>query len=168
MRDHEIDGFRRHEIGGKHQIAFIFPVFFIDQYHHAAGAQFSDDLFGAGYRHCSSSYDAWPNLLRVGIGGLRCSPYLRTVARLGHLSLPLATVLPGVVSETKTETSSTNIPRISGNFLITCYFKGFSACRPEIRQLCGTDAAAGPGKRRFPDPAHAAAAKRAPPALQRA
>ena len=38
MRDHEIDGFRRHEIGGKHQIAFIFPVFFIDQYHHAAGA----------------------------------------------------------------------------------------------------------------------------------
>ena len=49
MRDHEIDGFRRDEIGGKHQVAFIFAVFFIDQYHHAAGAQFSDDLFGAGY-----------------------------------------------------------------------------------------------------------------------
>ncbi|MEG2963106.1 MAG: hypothetical protein RR860_10505, partial [Janthinobacterium sp.] len=64
--------------------------------------------------------------------------------------------------------SSANIPRISGNFLITCYFKGFGACRPEIRQLCGMGAAACPTKRRFLDPAHTATAKRAPPALQRA
>ncbi|UQV45066.1 hypothetical protein KIV45_25645 [Janthinobacterium lividum] len=71
-------------------------------------------------------------------------------------------------TETESETSSANIPRISGNFLITCYFKGFGACRPEIRQLCGKDAASGPTTRRFHDPAQTAAAKRAPPALQRA
>ena len=37
------------------------------------------------------------NLLRVGTGGLRCSPYLRTGALLSHLSLPLAMVLLGIV-----------------------------------------------------------------------
>jgi hypothetical protein len=46
--DHEIDGFRRHEVRREHQVAFVFPVFFIDQDHHAAGAQFGDDFFGAG------------------------------------------------------------------------------------------------------------------------
>jgi hypothetical protein len=43
--------------------------------------------------------DARQNLLRVGIGGLRCSPYLGTAALLSHLSLPLATVLSGVVDD---------------------------------------------------------------------
>ncbi|MEM8518547.1 hypothetical protein RCH05_003106 [Janthinobacterium sp. CAN_S7] len=68
----------------------------------------------------------------------------------------------------KTATWSAKIPRICRNFLIVCYFKGFSACRPEIRQLCGMRAAACPTKRQLPDPAQTKAAKRAPPALQRA
>jgi hypothetical protein len=69
--------------------------------------------------------------------------------------------------KTETETSRANIPRISGNFLITCYFKGFGACRPEIRQRRHTDTTRAT-KRRFLDPAQTAAAKRAPPALRRA
>jgi len=36
------------------------------------------------------------NLLRVVLCGRRCSPYLRTAALLGHKSLPLATIFPGI------------------------------------------------------------------------
>ncbi|MEG0881451.1 MAG: hypothetical protein RSH52_09325 [Janthinobacterium sp.] len=92
---------------------------------------------------------------------------------VGRLAKPAArrfcrALLVKLKTETEIETSSANIPRISGNFLITCYFKGFSACRPEIRQVGGTDAAVCPGTLRFPDPAHTATPKRAPPVLQRA
>src|SRR5450830_1923524 len=51
MLDHEIDGFRGHKISGQHQITFIFPIFFIDQDHHAASAQFGDDFFCCCDRH---------------------------------------------------------------------------------------------------------------------
>ena len=51
MLDHEVDGFWRDEIGGEHQVAFIFAVFLINQNDHAASAQFGDNFFGAGNRH---------------------------------------------------------------------------------------------------------------------
>ena len=43
--------------------------------------------------------NTYQNLLRVGICGLRCSPYVRTVALLRHNSLPLATVLLGILKD---------------------------------------------------------------------
>src|SRR5690606_27629621 len=47
VRDHEIDGLGSDVIGGQHQIALVFAIFFIDQNDHAARAQLGDD-FGDG------------------------------------------------------------------------------------------------------------------------
>ncbi len=38
MLGHEIDRFRRDKFGGQGQVAFVFPVFIIDNNNHAAGA----------------------------------------------------------------------------------------------------------------------------------
>ena len=50
VRNHEIDGFRRDMLGGEHQIAFVFPIFFIDQNNHAPGAHLGDDFLNRSDR----------------------------------------------------------------------------------------------------------------------
>ena len=42
---HEIDGFWRHVVGGQHQVAFVFAVFFIDQDDDLAGGHVGHDVF---------------------------------------------------------------------------------------------------------------------------
>src|SRR3546814_5335694 len=44
VRNHEIDGLGRDELGGHDQVAFVFAVFFVDQDDDTPGAQFGDDL----------------------------------------------------------------------------------------------------------------------------
>jgi len=51
MADHEIDRFRCDEVGGKHQVAFVFTVLFVDENDHAPCAQLGNDFLGAGDRH---------------------------------------------------------------------------------------------------------------------
>ena len=48
---HEIDGLGRHMLGGDHQIAFVFTVFFVDKNHHAPGAHVGHDVFNRGNGH---------------------------------------------------------------------------------------------------------------------
>ena len=45
---HEVDPFRRSELRRDHQVAFVFPVFIVDQDEHAALAGFLDQLLGRG------------------------------------------------------------------------------------------------------------------------
>ena len=53
---HEVDGLGAHVVGGEHQVAFVFAVFFVDQDHHAASAQLGHDVFnrgdGYGFQSC--------------------------------------------------------------------------------------------------------------------
>ncbi len=42
---HEVDGLGRHVVGGQHQVAFVFAVFFVDQDDHAPGAHVGHDVF---------------------------------------------------------------------------------------------------------------------------
>ena len=44
VRDHEVDRFRRHVVGGEDDVALVFAVFVIDQHDHAPGADFLDDF----------------------------------------------------------------------------------------------------------------------------
>ena len=41
---HEVDRLGRDVFGGEHQVAFVLAVFLVDEDHHAAGAQFGDEL----------------------------------------------------------------------------------------------------------------------------
>ena len=45
MRNHEVDRFRRDVFGSDDDIAFVFPIFFVNQNDHAPGAHFGDDFF---------------------------------------------------------------------------------------------------------------------------
>ncbi|MCY1547633.1 hypothetical protein D9M68_837020 [compost metagenome] len=45
---HEVDGFRRHVVGGEHQVALVFTVFLVDEDHDATGAHVGDDVFHQG------------------------------------------------------------------------------------------------------------------------
>ena len=53
---HEVDGLSAHVVGGEHQVAFVFAVFFVNQDDHATGAQFGHDVFnrgdGGGFQSC--------------------------------------------------------------------------------------------------------------------
>jgi hypothetical protein len=42
---HEIDGVWRDVLGGEHQVAFVFAVFFVHQNDHATGAHVGHDVF---------------------------------------------------------------------------------------------------------------------------
>ncbi len=53
---HEVDRFRRDEFGGDHEVALVFAVFFVDEYHHPAGFQFGDDLKCGGERHGGENF----------------------------------------------------------------------------------------------------------------
>jgi hypothetical protein len=44
MARHEVDAFGRHVVGGQDQVAFVFPVFLVDEDHHAASGEFGDQL----------------------------------------------------------------------------------------------------------------------------
>ena len=44
---HEVDGFRRHLVGGKDDIALVLTVLIINEHHHAAGSDFFEQ-FGDG------------------------------------------------------------------------------------------------------------------------
>ncbi|MCY1240971.1 hypothetical protein D3C81_1348990 [compost metagenome] len=48
---HEVDRFRRDEIGSQHQVAFILAVFLVDKDDHAAGTDVGNDVFGTGDCH---------------------------------------------------------------------------------------------------------------------
>ena len=48
MLGHEVDGFRRHVLGGHDEVALVFAVLFVDQDDHAARLQFGDDFSGGG------------------------------------------------------------------------------------------------------------------------
>ena len=61
VRDHEVDGFGRDELGGHDQVALVLAVFLIDQDDDAAGAQLGDDLGDRG--------DAVGFRLGIGQGG---------------------------------------------------------------------------------------------------
>ena len=41
---HEVDRFGGDVVGGEHQVAFVFPVFFVDQDHHATRGQLGHDF----------------------------------------------------------------------------------------------------------------------------
>ncbi len=46
MLGHEIDRLGGNELGGHHQIAFVFPVFGINQHHHLAGTNIVNNVLG--------------------------------------------------------------------------------------------------------------------------
>ena len=48
---HEIDGLGRDVVGGQHQIALVFTVFFVNQDDHAAGGHLGHDLLHGGNGH---------------------------------------------------------------------------------------------------------------------
>ena len=48
MSHHEIDGLGRDEFGRHEQVALVFAVFLVHQYHHSAGAQLVDDFGDRG------------------------------------------------------------------------------------------------------------------------
>ena len=50
MRRHEVDGRRGRHLCGDDEVAFILPVFIIDQNEHAAIARFVDNFLGARQR----------------------------------------------------------------------------------------------------------------------
>ncbi len=57
---HEVDGFRRDEVGRQDQVAFIFAVFLVNEDDHAAGANVGNDVFGTGDSH------GWGNVREYG------------------------------------------------------------------------------------------------------
>ena len=45
MGRHEIDGFGRDVFGRKHQVTFVFAIFFVHQNDHPPSAQIGDNFF---------------------------------------------------------------------------------------------------------------------------
>ena len=66
VRDHEVDGFGRDELGGHDQVALVLAVFLIDQDDDAAGAQLGDDLGdrgdAVGFRLGIGQEDNWTDM----------------------------------------------------------------------------------------------------------
>ena len=56
---HEVDCFGRDMVSRQHQIAFVFAIFFIHQYHHTASAEFGNDFQcgGNAWQRIFSTHD---------------------------------------------------------------------------------------------------------------